>query len=156
MRLQRMCMLVYCFPLVVCGPIGCGEKEKAAPVADERITEGLAIAEIRNLGGLVERDDTGSAIAVFLSFTEVTDAELVHLKGLTNLKELELRDTQVTGEGFKHLKGLTNLEMLDLGLTQVTVMLVADPRVVNSLTAPGGKLSCPPTAMAWALVWLRE
>ena len=34
---------------------------------------------------------------------------LAHLKGLTNLTNLDLSDTQVTDAGLAHLKGLTNL-----------------------------------------------
>ena len=43
-----------------------------------------------------------------LSGTKVTDAGLEHLKGLTQLQELDLTDTKVTGEGLEHLKELTN------------------------------------------------
>jgi Leucine-rich repeat (LRR) protein len=44
----------------------------------------------------------------------------VHLKGLTNLKELDLTSTKVTDAGLVHLKGLTNLRHLVLEDTQVT------------------------------------
>ena len=44
----------------------------------------------------------------------------MHLKGLTNLQELDLAGTQVTDAGLVHLKGLTNLQELDLSYTQVT------------------------------------
>jgi hypothetical protein len=35
--------------------------------------------------------------------TQVTDAGLVHLKGLTNLSKLDLVNTQVTGAGIEEL-----------------------------------------------------
>jgi Ran GTPase-activating protein (RanGAP) involved in mRNA processing and transport len=44
----------------------------------------------------------------------------VHLKELTNLKFLHLRNTQISDAGLVHLKGLTKLERLDLRDTQVT------------------------------------
>ena len=51
---------------------------------------------------------------------QVTDARLIHLKGLTNLETLELGDTKITDAGLVHLKGLTNLQELSLHYTQVT------------------------------------
>ena len=55
-----------------------------------------------------------------LSGTQVTDANLAHLGGLTTLKELRLYWTQITDAGLAHLAGLTALERLDLDDTQVS------------------------------------
>ena len=55
-----------------------------------------------------------------LGGTQVTDAGLEYLNGLTNLKKLWLNNTQVTDAGLEHLKGLTNLRYLFLIDTQVT------------------------------------
>ncbi len=56
-----------------------------------------------------------------LSNTQITDAGLEHLKGLTNLYSLRLDNTQITDSGLVHLKGLTNLRgILWLSGTQVT------------------------------------
>ena len=52
--------------------------------------------------------------------TKVTNAELGHLKGLTNLQVLTLGNTQITDAGLERLKGLTKLETLYLGGTKVT------------------------------------
>jgi hypothetical protein len=52
--------------------------------------------------------------------TKVTDAGLRHLKGLSQLRELCLSDTQVTDAGLEYLKELTQLQQLDLDGTQVT------------------------------------
>ena len=49
-----------------------------------------------------------------LRHTQVTDAGLAHLKGLTNLG-VSPRSTRVTDAGLAHLKGLTNLSGVDLG-----------------------------------------
>ena len=55
-----------------------------------------------------------------LSRTQVTDAGLVHLKGLTGLRRLRLTHTQVTDAGLVHLRGLSQLQYLGLGGTLVT------------------------------------
>ncbi len=51
---------------------------------------------------------------------KITDAGLVHLKGLTNLKKLSLGQTRITDAGLAHLKGLTKLEYLNLYGTKIT------------------------------------
>ena len=59
--------------------------------------------------------------------SQVTDAGLVHLKGLTKLRELYLDETKVTDAGLEHLAGLTNLQKgLNLTLTQITDAGVAE------------------------------
>ena len=57
---------------------------------------------------------------------QVTDAGLVHLKGLTTLERLRLACTEVTDAGLVHLTGLTKLESLNLRDTQITGAGVAD------------------------------
>jgi hypothetical protein len=57
---------------------------------------------------------------------EVGDAGLVHLKGLTELRELNLRSTKVSDAGLAHLRGLTGLRKLDLRHTKVTTAGVRD------------------------------
>ena len=57
---------------------------------------------------------------ISLDGTRVTDAGLVHLKGLTNLSVVRLDDTQVTDAGLVHLKGLIKLMELRLIDTHVT------------------------------------
>jgi len=66
-------------------------------------------------------------------YVEATDADLVHLRELTGLGYLRLRNTQVSDAGLVHLKGLTNLGMLDLGNTQVTDRGLLHVRGLTSL-----------------------
>ncbi|MEQ1906041.1 MAG: hypothetical protein ABL888_17785 [Pirellulaceae bacterium] len=92
---------------------------------------------------LLNRSDFGTVLVYFGSST-VTDAELDHLKGLTNLhslrlygspntdagllhlksfsnvRSLDLHRTEITDVGFAHLKGLTNLNFLSLSQTKIT------------------------------------
>ena len=58
--------------------------------------------------------------AVDVSTYGQTNAGLEHVKGLTRLWILDLRDTQVTDAGLDHLKGMTQLHQLFLAGTQVT------------------------------------
>ena len=55
-----------------------------------------------------------------LGESEITDAGLVHLRGLANLEVLGLQRTGVTDEGLIHLRGLKNLKTLWVSNTQVT------------------------------------
>jgi Leucine-rich repeat (LRR) protein len=50
----------------------------------------------------------------------VTDEDLVHLKALPRLRNLDLRGTQITDAGLEHIKGLARLTGLDLQATQIS------------------------------------
>jgi len=67
-----------------------------------------------------ELANRGERMCLHLGGTQVTDAGLENLKGLTSLEELWLRDTNVTDAGLKYLEGLTSLEWLELAYTNVT------------------------------------
>ena len=85
--------------------------------------EKKAIAVIKKLGGDVtfaEKKPGKPVIGVYLASTKVTDAGLVHLKGMMNLQMLHLYNTKVTDAGLVHLKGLTKLQFLTLDRTKVT------------------------------------
>ena len=58
----------------------------------------------------------------------MSDASLVHLKGMTRLRELQLSYTQISDEGVAHLKGLASLEEIDLTGTRVSAAAVATLR----------------------------
>jgi len=53
-------------------------------------------------------------VRVDLKTQDVTDAQVLHLKDLTNLTWLNLSQTKITDKGLEQLKGLTNLEYLNL------------------------------------------
>ncbi len=93
MRLQKSWILAVAL-LFVTGMLGCSTDQDAQQEA--------AIAEIEELGGSVTVGKP--VVEVSLECTEVTDAELEHLKGLTSLQSLHLSGTQVTDEGVKKLQ----------------------------------------------------
>jgi hypothetical protein len=87
-----------------------------------------AAAEIEKLGGAV-RWDMGcvreggflsEATNVSFEGTQVTDAALEHLNGLTHLLWLEFQGTNIRDSGLRYLKGLARLRWLNLEATQVT------------------------------------
>jgi hypothetical protein len=49
-----------------------------------------------------------------------TDDELVHLKWLTNLSDLNVSHTLISDTGLTHIEGLIKLERLDLSRTRIT------------------------------------
>ena len=102
------------------------------------------VAALKELGAQIEQDDQGRVVELNLSSTEITDEGLMHLKGLTNLRGLDLWRTQITDAGLLHLKGLTKLQNLDLRDTKVTDAGVAElqqslPKC--AIRKPNGKIN---------------
>ena len=118
--MKRLLGLLLVMGMVGCGGGGSNEGETAssnqppaqAPDADP-------VAALEKLDAQIWRNEQGQVIHVRLGRSQVTDAGLVHLKGMTNLEELWL-PTQVTAAGLVHLRGLPNLDTLGLGGTKVT------------------------------------
>jgi Leucine-rich repeat (LRR) protein len=89
---------------------------KPWPVLKRPLTEEeKARAAIEALGGKIQNDTDFS-----LYGTKVTDEDLVHLKALPRLRNLDLRGTQITDAGLEHIKGLARLTGLDLQATQIS------------------------------------
>ena len=65
--------------------------------------------------------------------TKVSDADLVHLKGMTRLSRLFLKE-QVTDAGLVHLKGLSELTWLYLDNTRVTNAGLVQLKGLSKLT----------------------
>ena len=84
-------------------------------------------AGLAHLKGLTRLNHVG------LGHTHVTDAGLTHLKGLMQLSGVDLRDTRVTDAGLMDLKGLTNLSSLVLDGTQVSDHGLAHLKVLTNL-----------------------
>jgi serine/threonine protein kinase len=69
---------------------------------------------------LLHLKDLSQLRGLQLKRAQISDAGLEQLKGLTTLRELNLSGTSVGDSGLEHLKGLTNLRTLDLTATLVT------------------------------------
>ena len=96
--------------LLVMGMVGCGDP----------------VAELRSFGAKVTKDEQGKVIKVSLYGTQVTDADIVHVKDMTKLQTLDVGQTPTTDAGLVYLKGLTNLYSLNLRYTQVTDAGIAE------------------------------
>lgn len=68
----------------------------------------------------------GSIVALDLAKTKVTDAALVSIAKMTNLRELHLENTAVTDAAGAQLKTLANLEYINLYSTKVTDKILAE------------------------------
>lgn len=142
--MQKTLVLIATVALLTAGLARAQAPNPAAPTEAEK----QAVAKIRQLGGLaLELAQNDSHIEVIYLQTDgkfsdeylapleglkgrlvhlnlggqpVTDAQLAHLKGLTDLTELHLEKTKITDKGLEDLRGLTNLEYLNLYGTDVT------------------------------------
>ena len=106
--------------LLVVLPLGCSGKTESKTVGGTTREE--AVAAIKKLGGIVKFDEKSPGKpVVYVQLRGLTNAALVHLKGLTNLQTLILYGcTEVTDAGLEHLKGLMKLQRLTLYYTNIT------------------------------------
>jgi len=108
-------------------PVSPGEPEARTEERrqlDAAPNEQEAVAALKKRGARVERDATGMATTVSFSDIRAKDADLLHLKALSNLGGVDLHshseeyagfnEVHVTGAGLAHLGGLTKLEELNL------------------------------------------
>jgi arylformamidase len=77
------------------------------------------IDKLKKLGARITLDDQNRVIGVNLGERGVTDADLVHLRGLQQLQELDLTRTRITGAGLVNVKDLTALRKLFVTDTKV-------------------------------------
>jgi hypothetical protein len=118
--MRILCCLLLLWSVLISG---CGESKKfdEQPKVENESKED-AVAAIKKLGGKVQTAENHGqpVVKVDLFRQPVTDAGLVHLKGLKSLSNLRLSETKVTDTGLVHIKGLTKLSRLFLSDIQVT------------------------------------
>jgi hypothetical protein len=85
-----------------------------------RVTEVLFIRKSMTDAVLVHLEGLSELRTLWVYETQFTDAGLVHLRGLRRLQTLVLSDTQITDAGLVHLQGLSQLHLLRLDGTRVT------------------------------------
>ena len=102
-----------------------GNLEATASKLDETADP---VAALEKMGAKIYRTLGSEVDVVDLRDTQITDAGLKHLKGMTKLIGLHLNGTSITDAGLVHLKELTNLKALYIAETQVTDMGIAELR----------------------------
>jgi Leucine Rich repeat len=98
--------------------------------------EKAAIAAIRKMGGHVQeiaQNDSRLEVAFHLADGKITDKNLVPLKDLKDVYELNLRGTDVTDAGLKYIAGLKSLKKLHLEKTRITDKGLAELKGLDGL-----------------------
>ena len=76
--------------------------------------EPAAVAALEELGCKLTRNDAGNVTGVAVGTAELQDADLVHLKGLPALVDLDLAKSPITDDGLAILESLPQLKALGL------------------------------------------
>jgi hypothetical protein len=84
-----------------------GQVTYAAPSAQPRRGASKAFPRPPFLRHWLPRDYFDAVLWVSLNGNQVTDAGLMHLRGMKGLQQLYLDDTQITDAGLANLHGLT-------------------------------------------------
>jgi hypothetical protein len=119
-------------------------KQKAAAEVIEK-AGGMVISERTWLGKLLRDDSLVRVTYVEFSGQSITDAHLVNLQPLSQLRVLSLRNTKVTDAGLVHLQCLSQLQYLWIrnaditdaglvhlyGLDQLDVLLLTGTKVTD-------------------------
>ena len=106
--------------LLVVGCVGCGDEPGRPFGGFKRNEQGRIVrADVayRQLSDKDLADIANETDLEFLDLTgnnQITDAGMVHLKGLTKLQTLNLYGTKITDAGLVHLRGMTKLQTLNL------------------------------------------
>jgi hypothetical protein len=72
--------------------------------------------------------DHKELLSVDLSFVEIQDGDLVHLRRCTQLQQLVLDHSQISDEGLQYVRSLPGLRLLGLAGTRVTERAVDELR----------------------------
>ena len=98
---------------------GCTTEQQTPAAKEPTVDTGSVKARLEELGARIKVNEQGQIVEVDLFDTQITDAGLVSLEGLTSLQELNLSHARITDAGLVHLKGLSNLLQLYLDNTQI-------------------------------------
>ena len=101
----KVAVYLQAFSVLLC----CGISGQAADFTQDEVS--LWIVE---MGGTVGRNADGDVTEVDLTYTWITDADLVRLASLENLEELNLSYTWISDLGLEHLKPLKKITRLNL------------------------------------------
>ena len=95
------------------------------------------VENLKKLGARITLDEEKRVVGVHLGERKVTDADLVHLKGLYHLQELDLTRTRITSAGLANLQDLAGLRKVFLTDTKVDDAGIAHLKGLKSLEVLG-------------------
>lgn len=110
---------------------GLPDEPKVSPAPSEQMDQ------LKKLGARITLDEQNRVIGVNLGERRVTDADLIHLKGLQHLQELDLTRTRITSAGLVNIKGLSTLRRLFLTDTKVDDSGIVHLKGMTALTLVG-------------------
>ena len=109
---------------------------RVAPVADRASLEQLPTRESCSPGPVLAHLKRLHTLTILrLNGRQVTDDELIHVSGLTNLTDLGMVSTRITGIGLGHLKPLARLSKLFIHDAQLTDDGLANLKNLTSLSS---------------------
>jgi hypothetical protein len=129
------------------------QKDKQGGTGPEQIDK------LKKLGAKIQLDDKNRVIGVNLGERRISDADLIHLKGLDDLQELDLTRTGVTSAGLENLKELTTLKKLFLTETRVDdngIGSLQGLQALELLGLSGTKIGDPALTQLQALTGLKS
>jgi hypothetical protein len=85
----------------------------------EDLSARVCLAEVPN-NTPVERIEGLANLRGLVLGSEVTDAGLQHLKGMSHLKYLQINGSQISDDGLEHLHGMTQLDELVIRRVPIT------------------------------------
>ncbi len=159
-RVQRDAVAAIKPTFVVIDSFSTAARARVTPVEDTASLQRLRTPEPSIPGAvLAHLIDLPKLSILKLSGHQVTDDELIHLKGLTNLSNLDLVSTRITGAGLVHLKALDRLSKLcihDSPLTDDALANLKNLTGLSSLSLAGTHISDAGLAHPTGLIDLSE
>jgi Leucine-rich repeat (LRR) protein len=96
------------------------QKRQYEAAADIKKAGGTVMSEQTWLGKVLRDDTLVNVTDVNFYGKAITDAELEQIKGLSQLRQLNLSCSKITDAGLVHLRGLHQLQLLGLSGTKVS------------------------------------
>ncbi|MCE9605348.1 MAG: hypothetical protein K8U03_10655 [Planctomycetia bacterium] len=112
--------------ILAAAPLLAGDRARSEP-----------LDALKKLGARITFDERNEVIGVHLGERKLTDADLIHLRGLRHLEELDLTRTGISGTGLTILKETTSLRKLFLTDTKVDDAAIAHLQGMKNLELLG-------------------
>jgi len=120
--LRSLFLLTLAITVAVVWPMYRAKQQKVAVAALQKVgcfvsyerPKGSSPTMTERLRSLLGEEEPRDVTQVNGHFTHMTDAEMAHVRGLSQLEKLALAGTKVTDDGLENIRGLTQLRILHL------------------------------------------